>query len=65
MIAWIAGNDLVGRTLVIYLCLFAFLSGIVLLIADRMELGRKKGKGVGGAIGQAVPSLIALGAALL
>jgi putative membrane protein len=44
VIAWIAGNDVVGRTLVTYLCLFAFLSGIVLLIADRMQLGREEGK---------------------
>lgn len=65
VIAWVAGNEVVGRTLIIYLCLFAFLSGIVLLVADRLNFGREKGKGVGGAIGQGVPPLIALVAALL
>lgn len=65
VVAWMAGNEVVGRTLVIYTCLFMFLSGIVLFIADRMALGRKRGTGVGGALGQAVPPLIALVAAAL
>ena len=65
VIAWIAGYQTAGRTLVIYLCLFAFLSGIVLLIADRLALGRPRGQGIGGALGQGVPPLIALTAALL
>jgi putative membrane protein len=63
VIAWIGGSEVVGRTLVIYLCLFAFLSGIVLFVADRMALGRPRGKGVGGALAQGVPPLIALVAA--
>ena len=63
VIAWIGGFEVVGRTLVIYLCLFAFLSGIVLFVADRMALGRPRGKGVGGALAQGVPPLIALVAA--
>ncbi|MET0843063.1 MAG: DUF1304 domain-containing protein [Mycetocola sp.] len=63
--AWMAGNEVVGQTLVVYTCLFMFLSGIVLFIADRMALGRKRGTGVGGALGQAVPPLIALIAAAL
>jgi putative membrane protein len=49
VIAWIAGKAVVGQTLVIYPCLFMFLSGIVLLIADRMARGRRRGKGLGGA----------------
>ena len=36
VIAWMGGNDIVGRTLVIYICLFMVLSGIVLFIADRL-----------------------------
>lgn len=60
VIAWAMGNETVGRTLVIYTCLFMFLSGLVLLIADRMELGRPRGKGIGGAIGQGLPPLMAL-----
>ncbi|HYI32319.1 MAG TPA: DUF1304 domain-containing protein [Glaciibacter sp.] len=63
VIAWSAGNEPVGRTLVIYTCLFMFLSGIVLFIADRMALGRPRGAGVGGALGQGIPPLIALIAA--
>ena len=65
VVAWMAGNEVVGRTLVIYTCLFMFLSGIVLFIADRMALGRPRGTGVGGALGQSVPPLIALMAAAL
>jgi len=42
VISWSAGNETVGRTLVIYTCLFMFLSGLVLLIADRLELGRAR-----------------------
>ena len=65
VIAWFVGHDVVGRTLVIYLCLFAFLSGIVLLIADRLALSRPRGKGVSGALAQGVPPLVALAAAVL
>lgn len=65
VIAWSAGNETVGRTLVIYTCLFMVLSGLVLLIADRMELGRPRGKGVGGAAAQGIPPLITLAAAAL
>ena len=65
VIAWGAGNEPVGRTLVIYTCLFMFLSGIVLFIADRMALGRPRGAGIGGALGQGIPPLIALIAAIL
>jgi putative membrane protein len=41
VISWSAGNETVGLTLVIYLCLCMFLSGIVFL-ADRSELGRAR-----------------------
>lgn len=58
--AWMMGNETVGRTLVIYTTLFMFLSGIVLVIADRLEMGRARGKGIGGAIGQGLPPLVAL-----
>jgi putative membrane protein len=60
VIFWGTGNESVGRTLVIYTCLFMFLSGIVLFIADRMALGRPRGSGVGGALGQGIPPLVAL-----
>lgn len=63
--AWMTGRDLVGQTLVIYLSAMLALSGMVLLIADRMALSRPRGAGVSGAIGQAVPPLIALVAALM
>ena len=33
VIAWMTGNETVGRALVIYICLFMILSGIVLFIA--------------------------------
>jgi putative membrane protein len=60
VIAWSAGEEPVGRALVVYLCLFTFLSGIVLLVADRLALGRQRGKGLSGAVGQAGPPLVAL-----
>lgn len=63
VIAWSIGSETIGRTLVIYTCWFMFLSGIVLFIADRMALGRPRGSGVGGALGQGIPPLIALIAA--
>lgn len=60
VVAWWTGQVVVGRTLVTYLCWLLFLAGVVLFIADRMGLSRERGKGVGGAIGQSVPPLIAL-----
>ena len=65
VIVWMNGNEAVGRALVIYLCLFAFLAGIALLVSDRLAMSRPRGKGVGGALAQAVPPLIALAAALV
>lgn len=65
VVAWSGGDEAVGRTLVIYTCLFMFLSGVVLLVADRMAMGRARGKGVGGALGQGLPPLVALIAAML
>jgi putative membrane protein len=63
--AWITGNDIVGKTLVIYLCLFGFLAGIALFVSDRLALSRPRGTGVRGALGQAVPPLIAIIVALV
>ena len=57
---WATGSVDVGRALVFYLCTILFLSGVVLLIADRMSLGRERGSGIGGALSQAIPPLLAL-----
>jgi putative membrane protein len=65
VIVWMNGNESVGRALVIYLCLFALLAGIALFASDRLALSRPRGKGVGGALAQAVPPLIALGVLLI
>ncbi len=65
VIAWSAGDEAVGRTLVVYTCLCMFLSGIVLLVADRLALGRERGKGLGGALAAGGPALVALIAAVL
>lgn len=65
VILWAAGNDVAGRTLVLYTCLFMVLAGIVLFVSDRMALGRPRGKGVGGALTQSGPALIAFVAAVL
>jgi putative membrane protein len=63
VVAWMLGYTTAGQTLVIYLLAFMFLSGIVLLVADRLALGRERGKGIGGAVGQSGPPLVALIAA--
>jgi putative membrane protein len=63
VVAWMLGYTTAGQTLVIYLLVFMFLSGIVLLVADRLALGRERGKGIGGAVGQSGPPLVALIAA--
>ncbi|WP_431246770.1 hypothetical protein [Leifsonia xyli] len=60
VVARASGQVVVGRTLVTYVCWLLFLTGIVLLIADRIGLYRERGKGVTGAIGQSTPPLIAL-----
>ena len=67
VIAWRAGNEAVDRTLVTYvcLCLCMFLSGIVFLVADRLELGRAGGRVSAGALPAGGPPLVALIAAVL
>jgi putative membrane protein len=60
VVLWAGGQEAVGRALVFYICLFMFLSGIVLYIADRMALSRPRGAGVSGALGQSLPPLVAL-----
>ena len=65
VIAWMSGNETVGRTLVIYICLFMILSGIVLLIAGRLGFGGDRGRSIAGALGESLPPLVALVAALL
>jgi putative membrane protein len=64
VIAWMSGNERVGRTLVIYVSLFMVLGGVVLFIADRLGLGRERGKGISGAVAESLPPLVALTAAL-
>jgi putative membrane protein len=65
VILWAAGEVAVGRALVVYICLFMFLSGIVLLIADRLALSRRRGTGISSAVAQGGPPLVALVAAVL
>lgn len=65
VVAWAVGQEAVGRALVFYVCLFMFLSGVVLYVADRMALSRPRGAGVSGALGQSLPPLVALIAILV
>lgn len=65
VVAWSAGNETVGRTLVVFTCLCMFLGGAVLVVADRMALSRPRGKGLGGALAAGGPALVALIAAAL
>jgi putative membrane protein len=65
VVLWATGAAAPGRTLILYIAAFMALAGIVLFVSDRMALSRERGKGVGGAVSQAVPPLIALVATLL
>jgi len=65
VIAWMSGNETVGRTLVTYICLVMVLGGIVLFIADRLGFGGERGKSIVGAVGESMPPLIALVASLV
>jgi putative membrane protein len=64
VIAWIRGAETVGRTLVVFVTLTMVLGGAVLVVADRLAMGRPRGKGLGGALGAGVPPLVALVATL-
>lgn len=57
---WALGDPVVGRTLVVYTCLFMVLCAVVLLVADRMALGRPRGAGLGGVVSQGLLPLVAL-----
>jgi putative membrane protein len=65
VVAWMAGYETVGRTLVIYLCVVMLLAGIVLYIADRLGLSRPRGADKFGPLGQTGPPLVALIAAMV
>lgn len=56
VIVWASGDDTVGRTLVIYTCAFMTAAGVVLFVSDRRLWT--------GMLGQSVPPLIALLAAI-
>ena len=57
---WRAGEDTVGRALVLYTCSFMFLAGIALFVSDRLAMSRPRGAGLVGAAAQCAPALIAL-----
>lgn len=63
VVLWAAGEEAVGRALVVYVCLFMVLSAIVLFVADRRAMSRPRGRGIGGVIGQGGLPLVALLAA--
>lgn len=65
VVAWALGEEAVGRTLVVYLCAFTFLSGLVLLVADRLAMSRRRGTGLSGSLAQSGPPLVALVVAAL
>ncbi|HEY7718018.1 MAG TPA: DUF1304 domain-containing protein [Pedococcus sp.] len=60
VVAWAAGAEVVGRTLVVYGCAFAALAGLVLLVSDRLALSRPRGSGARGAVAQSGPALATL-----
>ncbi|MBM7785550.1 DUF1304 domain-containing protein [Tenggerimyces flavus] len=58
VILWWAGNDVAGRTLLVFTMAAMFLAGCVLFLSDR--LGLRTGGSITGPLGQAIPPLIAL-----
>lgn len=61
VVSWASGHETVGRTLIVYISLFMLFGGaLVLLVADRLAMGRPRGKGIGGVLGQGIPPLAAL-----
>jgi putative membrane protein len=60
LIALNAGDEPVGRALVFYTCGFMVLAGIGLGVSDRLAMSRPKGTGLGGAITQVTPALVAV-----
>ncbi|CRK57554.1 hypothetical membrane protein [Alloactinosynnema sp. L-07] len=58
LIALNTGDEVVGRTLVLYTCGFMAVAGVVLLISDRLGLSRPKGSGLAGFLSQSVPPVV-------
>jgi putative membrane protein len=54
VIAWMNGNETIGRTLVIYICLFMVLSGIALHWRPA-GFGWRPRQDIGGALGESLP----------
>jgi putative membrane protein len=60
LVALNTGAEAVGRALVFYTCGFMVLAGIGLAVSDRLAMSRPKGTGMGGAIAQTTPALVAI-----
>lgn len=60
LVALNTGDEPVGRALVFYTCAFMVLAGIALGVSDRLAMSRPRGTGLGGAITQITPALVAV-----
>jgi putative membrane protein len=60
LVALHTGDVATGRVLVLYTCAFMALCGVVLGVSDAFGLGRPKGSGWTGALGQLSPPLVVL-----
>ena len=54
------GQELVGRTLILYVSWFMLLGSVVLAVADRLELSRPRNQAWGGVAAEGVPPLVVL-----
>jgi putative membrane protein len=54
------GQELVGRTLVLYTAWFMVLSSIVLAVADQLAMSRPRNSAWGGVVAQGLPALVVL-----
>ncbi|SEQ24903.1 DUF1304 family protein [Lentzea albida] len=60
LVALHGGHELVGRTLVFYVCWFMLAGSVVLAVADQLALSRPRNQAWGGVVAEGLPPLVVL-----
>jgi putative membrane protein len=60
LIALHSGQELVGRTLILYVSWFMVLGSVVLAVADQLAMSRPRNQAWGGVAAEGVPPLVVL-----
>jgi len=60
LVAVHSGQELVGRTLVIYVSWFMVLGSVVLAVADQLAMSRPRNQAWGGVAAEGIPPLVVL-----